>query len=482
MRSMKIFLLSFLILVFAVEATAQSELGTKVQAILGDSILKTAQIGVSIRNNQTNKIVFEQNGNKSFTPASNLKLVTTAAALTLLGPEYRFITKVNHSGSITAAGELTGILLLKGSGDPTLGANKMASVANYQTLIQNWVAVLKSKGIKEFKGTFIIDATHFEYNAVPNDYTWGDIGNYYGAGSFGFNINENQYNITLKPGEKIGDPVSVVSIVPKDTSWKYSNTIYTGAAGSGDQTIFYSSPYNSQIYAQGSIPIGKSSTVKGSIPDPSDLFAQLFMEEMKLQGIKWSGDYKMLKPGETIVSNGQWNTLIEYQSPTLKEIATYTNLISNNLYAECMLKEIGFKTRGVGSVAAGTNEVKKYLSRQGIDTTGLILKDGSGMSPFNSISPNQLTLLLSKQSSNLNLMSCIPVAGKDGTVSHICKETGGKVRVKSGTMSGTVCYSGYVQSLSGTQYAVSLLVNKHDAKTWNVQKVLEKVLQQIYQQ
>lgn len=471
--------LLLLFVVSVLSLNAQSNLGAQIQSILSDSILKTAMVGVSIRNTENNKIVFEQNGSKSFTPASNLKLVTTAAALSILGPEYRFKTKLQYSGDINTTGDFRGSLLVIGGGDPTLGSDKMFGVLNYQTLIQNWVAVIKSKGVKSFNGTLIIDQSHFEFNPIPNDYTWGDIGNYYGAGSFGFNLNDNQYNLLLKPGRLVGDTVSIVSIIPKDTSTRYVNNIVTGASGTGDKSILYSSPYNSFTFAQGTIPIGNPYTVKGSIANPPYLFAQILIEEMKLQGIVWNGEIKIIKQRESNLSKLQWNTLVEYQSPTIKEIATYTNLISNNLYAECMLKEIGFKVKGVGSSEVGASEVKKYLFRQGVDTIGLVLKDGSGMSPFNSISPNQLTLLLSKVMFSNNIMFCIPVAGKEGTVSHICKETGGNVRVKSGTMNGTVCYSGYVKSNSGVVYAVSLLVNKHDAKKISVQRVLERVLLKV---
>lgn len=460
---------------------AQSDFGTQIKTILADSIIKTAFVGVSIRNTETGKIFFEQNANKSFTPASNLKLVTTSAALSILGPDYRFRTKIQYSGMIDAAGEFKGSLLIRGGGDPTFGSDKMPGATPYQTLIRNLATLITTTGIKEFKGKLLIDQSHFEFNPIPNDYTWGDIGNYYGAGSFGFNINENQYALTLKPGKTVGQGVSVVSILPKDTSCTFINNIVTGPAGSGDKTILYSSPYNSLIYAQGSIPVGTPYTVKGSIPNPSSLFAQLLVEEMKLQGIRWSGEIEVLKKSDFDVNAVQWITLKEYQSPTLKEIAAYTNLVSNNLYAECILKEIGFKVKGIGSSEIGSTEIKKYMSRIGVDTIGLVLKDGSGMSPFNSITPNQLTLLLSKQMMDNSLQSCIPVAGKEGTVSHICKDTGGNVRVKSGTMSGTACYSGYVRSASGKLYAVSLLVNKHDAKNRSVQRVLEKILIKVYE-
>ncbi|ABG58636.1 D-alanyl-D-alanine carboxypeptidase/D-alanyl-D-alanine endopeptidase [Cytophaga hutchinsonii] len=457
---------------------AQVSWNSQLKPILEDSLLKRAQVGISIRDITANTLVFEKNAQQAFTPASNLKIVTTAAALELLGSDYRFVTKVLYTGNIEA-GNFSGTLYVKGSGDPTLGSDKMTAAGSYQTLVRNWVTALKNKGITAFTGNLVIDPTHFGYNAIPNDYTWGDIGNYYGAGSYGLNINENQNVIAIKPGTSLGSITTILSITPKDTSCVYVNHVKTGAAGSGDQSIVYSSPYNPFVYIEGTVPAGSTYNVKASISDPARLLGQLLTKEMAVQGIQWKGEMRVLTQDDTIPDTTNWITLLEQRSPRLKEIAVYTNLVSNNLYAECLLKEIAFNKTGIGSTELGAAAVKKYLKKIGVDTSGLVLRDGSGMSPFNSISPNQLTSLLAKQQANTVFVGCLPTAGKEGTVAHICKESGGKIRVKSGTMNGTTCYSGYVTAASGKVYAVSLMVNKHEAKNRTIQRVLEKVLLKV---
>ncbi|WP_018342146.1 D-alanyl-D-alanine carboxypeptidase/D-alanyl-D-alanine endopeptidase [Cytophaga aurantiaca] len=459
----------------AFELPAQTNLTTHLQSILADTLLSRAQVGVSIRNIQTNAIVFEKNANQSFTPASNLKLLTTAAAINVLGADYRFTTKVLYSDSIQN-GAFGGTLLVKGSGDPTLGSDRMNGQLSYQALIKNWVAAFKSKGVTRFDGRLVVDPTHFEYNAIPMDYTWGDIGNYYGAGSFGLNVNENQTNVLFKPGNRIGAATSVQSITPWDSACTFVNHVYTGPAGSGDESVIYSSPYNNFVFAEGTIPIGNTFLVKGSISNPSALLAKLIIAEMNVQGIVWNGSVFIVKPGENIVGLSSFKTLLEHTSPSLKEIAQYTNLVSNNLYAECLLKEVAFKETGQGTTAIGVNQVKRYLKSIGVDTLGMVLRDGSGMSPFNSVAPNQYTQFLGTQVTSTIFVNCIPVAGREGTVSHICRESGGKIRVKSGTMNGTTCYSGYVIAKSGKTYAVSLMVNKHEAQNRKIQRVLEKIL------
>ncbi len=459
-------------------AHAQVSWNGQLKPILDDSLLKRAQVGISVRDISTNTLVFEKNAQQAFTPASNLKIVTTAAALDLLGSDYRFITKVLYTGNIES-GIFNGSLYVKGSGDPTLGSDKMTAAISYQTLVRNWIAALKSKGVKVFTGSLVLDPTHFGYNAIPNDYTWGDIGNYYGAGSYGVNINENQNVIAIKPGSSLGSAASIVSITPKDTSNVYVNHVRTGPAGSGDQSIVYSSPYNPFVYIEGTVPLGSVFNVKASISNPAYVLGQLLIKEMAVQDIQWKGELRVLTQDDKIPDTTNWITLLEQRSPTLKEIAVYTNLVSNNLYAECLLKEIAFNKTGVGSTELGVSVVKKYLKKIGIDTAGMVLRDGSGMSPFNSVSPNQLTSLLAKQQANTLFVGCLPTAGKEGTVAHICKESGGKIRVKSGTMNGTTCYSGYVTAASGKVYAIAFMVNKHEAKNRTIQRILEKVLLKV---
>jgi serine-type D-Ala-D-Ala carboxypeptidase/endopeptidase (penicillin-binding protein 4) len=453
----------------------QTAIKARLEQILADSLLKQAHVGVSIRDVKSTNLIFEKNANLSFTPASNLKLLTTAAALSILGADYRFVTSVMYTDSIQD-GVFNGTLLIKGGGDPTLGSDKIPGQTNYQTLIHNWVVAFKAKGIHTFSGVLKIDATHFEFNSTPKDYTWGDIGNYYGAGSFGVNINDNQYILMVKPGSAVGAPTSVVGMIPFDTASFLDNHIKTGAVGTGDQSVIYTAPYSKYIFAEGTIPMGSTYSVKGSIPEPSRLLGQLLIEEMVKQGIVWKGVLNLYGMNEAERIQQDFVVLIEHTSPTIKEIASYTNLVSNNLYAECLLKELSYRKTGVGATELGVSQVKRFVKSMGTDTLGMVLRDGSGMSPFNSISPNQFTLFLSKLYSNKVFVSSIPVAGIDGTVSHICKASNGKVRVKSGTMSGVTCYSGYVLSNSGTQYAVSLLVNKHEAKNRSIQRVLEKLL------
>jgi len=457
---------------------AQNDLSAKMSALLRDPVIQKSQIGISIRNTATGEIVYDYNGSKSFTPASNLKLLTTSAAINLLGSDYTFKTPLQYSGELIN-GNFKGMLKITGSGDPTMGSDKMPGNSSYTEMIRRWVSEIKKTGISTFSGKLIIDPLVYEYNPVPIDYTWGDIGNYYGAGSYGINLNENQYVITFKPGLNLGEPAEVMSMIPWDSSWTFLNHVYTGSASSGDKSVIFSSPYSPTIFAEGSIPMGNLFSVKGSLPDPAALLGILLIKEMQVQGINWNGQLVVLHDQNENFSSDKitWNTIYTEQSLPVSSIIKQTNTISNNLYAECLLKEFSTK-KGVKPASTNTsiNYLKKHLQSMGIDTSGMVIRDGSGMSPFNSISPNQLTLLLFKMSDKTVFVQSLPVAGRDGTVSHICKGTGEKVRLKSGTMNGTTCYSGYIKTDSGQVYSASFMINKHEAKNRTVQRALESAI------
>jgi len=472
---LKPFLAVQLLLLLFQPLSAQSGIHSKLLPIINDPLLAKAQFGISVRNAVSGAVLYEWNGNKSFTPASNLKLFTTSEALLLLGPDYTFKTPLLYTGEVIN-GVFNGTLKITGSGDPTLGSGlQTPGNSGYAEMIRIWVTKLKEMGITSFSGKLILDPLVFEYNSIPTDYTWGDIGNYYGAGSYGINLNDNQYFLTLKPGINVGDPTEILSLEPWDSSWTFNNHIVTGTASSGDKSVIYSSPYASEVFAEGSVPMGKPYTVKGSLPDPAMLLGNMLIEEIKKQGIAWKGTCEVLKQGEEFQTNGNWKTLYVEQSVRLSSIVKLTNTTSNNVYAECLLKACG-SSKGLkpSGTASAVTYLKKYVQSIGIDTAGMVIRDGSGMSPFNSISPNQLTALLSNMQDKGAFVRSIPVAGKEGTVAHICIGTNDQIRLKSGTMNGTTCYSGYVKANSGITYCVSFMVNKHEAKNRIIQKLLEK--------
>jgi D-alanyl-D-alanine carboxypeptidase/D-alanyl-D-alanine-endopeptidase (penicillin-binding protein 4) len=428
-----------------------------------EASLKSAQVGFKIVEVSSQQVVAQSQSTKSFVPASNLKLITTGLAMEALTPNFCFTTKLMYTGSIQNS-VLTGDLYVLGGYDPT------TSIDN---IIKAWTDSLVRIGIKKIVGNLYVPST-FYTNPYPMDYAWGDMGNYYGAGLYPLNLDDNKITYTLRPGKNIGDTTQLVSASCSDTTFSILNFSKTAAVGTGDKIVIYNSPLSSMIVIQGTIPLGADFTVKGSNPDPSYFFAKIMMEMARGKGVEWQGEIQRFTPETPL---GTLQQLSYWKSIPLRDIATSTNSLSNNLYAEAIKNAVMTKYNST-DVQVTYNHL---LSKMGVDTLGLRFRDGSGMSPLNAISPSQMTSFLMYMRGNSNFKKTIPIAGVQGTVSTILQAYPNKVRMKSGTMTGVTCYSGYATSISGKEYVFSVMVNHHDGKNKWVQKLLEKYLIELIQ-
>ena len=175
-------------------------------------------------------------------PASNLKLLTTAVALDMLGGDYQINTDLEYDGQINSKGELNGNLYIRGEGDPTLGSSEMEGVARYDSLFRIWVEQIKAKGIIKITGNIIGDDSYFDYMPLPGGWAWDDIGNYYAAGTSGLCINENLYYLYFKPADSVGEKAEVIRTEPQLANLSFINHMKTGKKGSGDNGYIYAAP------------------------------------------------------------------------------------------------------------------------------------------------------------------------------------------------------------------------------------------------
>ncbi|MFN8415936.1 MAG: D-alanyl-D-alanine carboxypeptidase/D-alanyl-D-alanine-endopeptidase [Cytophagaceae bacterium] len=433
------------------------------QGLSQESILKSAQVGYKIVDVSDQRVISQFQSTKSFTPASNLKLITTGLALDALTPNYCFTTKLMTTGRIQNT-VLTGDLYVIGGYDPT---------TTIDNIIKSWTDSLVKLGVTKIQGDLYVPSVLYS-NPYPMDYAWGDMGNYYGAGLYPLNLDDNKISYSLRPGKNIGEPVQLISSSFSDSTFTILNFSKTAAAGTGDKIVIYNSPFSHMIFIEGTIPIGADFTVKGSNPDPAYFFAKEMKACAQSRNIEWVGNVQRFTQ-ETQPATLQ--LLASWKSNIIREIASVTNSLSNNLYAEALKKAVLMKYNSV-DVQAIYNPL---LNKMGVDTVGLRVRDGSGMSPLNAISPSQMTSFLLHMRLNNSFRKSIPVAGVQGTVSVILQSYPNRARIKSGTMTGVTCYSGYVTSLAGKEYAFSVMVNHHEGKNKTVQKLLEKYLIELIQ-
>ncbi len=322
------------------QSTVDNALLKEINTLSADPVMKYGQLAVSVRALKTGLPVVSENAQKNMPPASNLKLLTTAAALKILGENYTFQTVLEYDGELKDS-VLTGNIYITGSGDPTLGTDRYKGYPAWEELIALWVKKIKEAGIRKINGAVVADASVFDQSMIPDHWPWGDIGNYYGAGVFGLNINENLYRVYFK-GTSEGDSARLVKVSPLLSTVQFINEVKTGASGSGDKAYLYSAPRSNVIYMKGTIPANTEQfAVRGAVPDPPLLCATLLYDALAAKKVNVTQQaYVLMKKNSAGLPRVPLHV---YQSPSLKEIAKQTNVNSINLNAEVLLKTGGQK-------------------------------------------------------------------------------------------------------------------------------------------
>lgn len=439
-----------------------TQLDTSIDNLANEWLMKQGTLSLSVRDATTGKEIYDYNSEKIVNVASCMKLVTTATALGTLGADYRFKTDLEYSGAITN-GKLNGGIYIKGGGDPSLGSRLIAG-QSFSKVINTWVQKIKNLGIKEINQGIIADEEIFSGKVTPEEWTWGDMGNYYGASATSINVMDNTYKLYFQPG-KLRWRAKILKTAPYLPKIKFVNEVNTAESGTGDRASISGSPYEQTRYVSGTIPQGGSFFIKGSIPDPADYCAYRLTVALRKAGIKVKEEgttTRLLKLNKKPFSK-QRKLIYRHQSPTLKEIIDYTNLYSVNLYTEAMLKMMGVRQEKQGSTHAGTKAIFKYWTSRGVSKTGLMIKDGSGLSRSNGITTKQLSHILylaKKQSYFKPFYGSIPLAGISGTMKHV--KVGFKnLKAKTGGMTGVVAFTGYFKAKNGKLMSFSLVANDY---------------------
>ncbi len=413
--------------------------GTPLEEFLAHPSLKTASVGVHIISLDGTETIASHQADLALIPASTMKAVTTATALQLRGPNHTFSTRLflvdNH-------------LVIKGGGDPTLSASSPESE------FSGWHAALLKAGLTELKGDLIVDPSRFEDRTIPDSWPWGDIGNYYGAGACGLNYHKNSYRLTFKPG-KLGGPAALVSTFPTPPEVIFENHMRTGTAGSGDQGYVYAAPGGTLISMRGTIPFGGKFSIKGALPNPPLSCATAFRDYLKKRNFPILGKIQVKRTQIT-----EARLLHQQESPKLSIIIKATNHRSVNLYADSIFKELSKS----GSTSASASKIKLHWSKQGVDMTGFVAHDGSGLSPRNSITARQLASIVKRASSGPhadNFIQSLPLAGKSGTLRTFGKNSAiaGRVRAKSGSLTRVRTYTGILTTYSGKKLVFAIMTN-----------------------
>ena len=417
----KIIFAKFLVILFVSNYLCSAELCSLDHAI----------VGIYVMDSSTGKVLVEKNSELSLIPASCMKIVTTGAALHILGPEFSFETKLEYDGWIDEEKTLHGNLYIKGGGDPCLGSDRIAGSLPWEKQIELWTQAVKDTGILKIEGKVCADATSWEKALAVPSWTWEDLGNYYGAGASALSFHENSYSLFFKPGDVIGKEASILRTDFPLPSLSFQNEVKTGPEGSGDQSCIYGSEFSPMQAIRGTIPFGvKEFSIKGAIPDPATTCAALLEKGLQENGIAISQKDRPFQERRVGVHTTY--------SPKLQDIVYETNQKSINLYAEHLVKKMGEVVCKEGSTQAGVKAVKDFWLSQNLDLSGFNMVDGSGLSRKNLITAKQLVFMLLKMKKSL----VFPVF----VASLPQKENA--IRAKSGTMSLIKGYTGFIGDMA----------------------------------
>jgi serine-type D-Ala-D-Ala carboxypeptidase/endopeptidase (penicillin-binding protein 4) len=410
--------------------------------------------------------------NRGLIPASVMKIITTGTALSILGPGYRFNTTLQYDGTIEND-VLNGNIYIHGGGDPALGAESYGS--SVDKVIASWMSMINRLGIDSIAGCVIGDAEAFERDPVPGGWAWEDMQSDYGAAPCGLNIRENMYDLMLTPSNG-GVSIRTSPFIP---GMKLYNQVVNNPGVGKSYAYVAGAPYQFERTVLGEV--GGYLEERSSIPDPALFCAQRLKEALEDDGIvvrDSATTCRLMRLNHIKSQAAEGRKAIgTISSPSLAELVHHTNQVSQNFYAETILKAIGMRQNGYGSTTGGVSAVYSFWKNRGIDLRGMCMVDGSGVSRYNTVTTHQLVEMLRSYSKDSSIFKTfyrsLPVAGESGTIRKMADSTlaEGNVHAKSGTMSRIRAYAGYVHTKSGKLLCFAVIGNN---TLWDVGMLRDK--------
>ena len=449
MRKSLLIIFSFIIVISSAKAqTVQSKINNAFDNFSKDEQLKYASISFSVIDAVNGELIFGDNQNVGVAPASTLKIITSATALALLGEDFTFKTDVSYSGEILGS-VLNGNLIIKGGGDPTLGSSRWDRT-NKSQILNKILFALQQKGIKTINGNVITDVSDWDTQSLPIGWIWQDIGNYYGAGTSLLCWGENLFELGFTSGKTIGSEVKINNLNSVYPFLNLTNELKTGENGSGDHVFAYSAPYTSEIYLRGTYGKDLNKEIGVSLPDPPLAMAYDVAKFLAKNGYQ-------TKPSAAAKTNEQpkkIKPLLTLTSPPLKEIVYWLNKKSINLFAEQLVRTIGWKFGKNASITEGVIAIQKFWKEKGVDIASLNIVDGSGLSPQDRVTSLTMANILyqAKKENWFDVyFNSLPIYNN--------------VHMKSGTIADVLAYAGYVNLDSKTPLCFSLIINNYNGST-----------------
>ncbi|PWR15256.1 D-alanyl-D-alanine carboxypeptidase/D-alanyl-D-alanine-endopeptidase [Micromonospora sicca] len=439
---------------------AQTRLNATIDAVLADSRLAGAQAGVVVLDTTTGQTLYQRNGDRRLVPASNTKLLTSTAALELLGPGHRFTTDVAGTG-VRRAGLLAGNLYLRGGGDPTMLAEDYDALA----------AQVAAQGVRVVSGNLVADDTRYDRTRLGPDWTWDDESYYYAAQVSALTVApDTDYDagtviVHATPSADAGAP-PVVTMTPPNGYLRIDNRAETVA--DGETTISFEREHGSNtIVVTGQIAVGEEPESDWmTVWEPTGYAADIFRAALLRNGVRVLGRTVL---GQATPEDAK--PVARHDSMPLADLMVPFLKLSNNGHAEVLTKELGRVLSGSGTWSAGLAAISEYVGDSGVNTGTLRQRDGSGLSRRNLIPPAEFVALLAAVRAEPwfdDWYAALPIAGNaerfvGGTLRTRMRGTAAanNVHAKTGSLTGASSLSGYVTDADGHLLAFSIVLNNY---------------------
>jgi D-alanyl-D-alanine carboxypeptidase/D-alanyl-D-alanine-endopeptidase (penicillin-binding protein 4) len=467
--------------------TKAQELQSRIEKLVSSDAASQAAVSICAIKGDGQKLV-DINSSMMLVPASNMKLISTGAAVHHLGPEFRFETSIGHDGEITE-GVLNGNVYIIGGGDPTLGSTDSIATP-IEKVFSQWHAMLKNAGISQINGRIIGDGSLFDQTMEHPTWLMEDIGTYYGAGTTGLMFYENMQSFRVSAGAYVGDSVNITPSYPQTPWMEFRYSCTTGENGTGDKLFLYTSDLAPVAEVRGTFGLDRTAKrLDCSNKFPEYTCAYYFKEYLNQNGIVCDsiGDFRLDKEW---IRRGEIKELGKTYSPQLRRIIFETNHISNNVFAETLLRSLGREMTGDACYESSCIAIANILTGLGIDTSrGARIKDGSGLSRQNYISSDffcRFLLGMMESPHFEHFVNSLPSPGSDGSMIYNMRKYSdsikSRIKVKSGSMNGVRCYSGYVIPTDGGKEDViifSLMINNCTSSSGQMRNLMDSIMAEL---
>ncbi len=445
----------------------------RADALLGTAPASKGDWGLLIVDAESGETLFEKNPDSYFVPASNMKLFTTGLALARLGPDYRFHTTLETRGPLSKEGMLSGDLVFVGRGDPNLSNRKFPFELKEEfdgppeKVLAELADAVVAKGVREISGDVIGDDSYFPRERYPNGWEIDDMVWQYGAAISAIVVDDNTVELTLTPGEKVGDPVQA-AIAPSTPDFGVENDVVTAAADAKPDLTLKREPGANLVVVRGTLP-AKSTPRKLvlAIEEPAQHAAALLAKLLADRGVKINGQARAVHVPET--ETAPRTVLAEHVSVPLGDAVKLVNKISQNLHTEVLLRTAARQTAVWNTPEDLMKFPCDFYGAAGIADDDVIQTDGSGLSRHDLVTPRAVVTLLKYAQGQpwfAPYYASLPVAGVDGSLQDRMKNSPavGRIHAKTGSVEHVRTLSGFAETPGGRRLIFSFLTNNQGGK------------------